>query len=165
MGKIRDSSCEIGRYCEELTNLALCFDITHSLKQQYLKLVKLIEICYLFNMNSDVQTLYELAFADWEGLASGELMALEEKGLGLLGRLISGYFKEFGVKTKSIEIEEQCFQFSSVFEMLRFIQWVSKYFLHSYVSSATTHQIFFRELIGNERYIEIKALMSEERQL
>jgi hypothetical protein len=47
--------------------------------------------------------------------------------------------------------------------MVRFIQYIKHSFLHDFISHSVAHQIFFKELIKHEHYIDIKALMSEER--
>lgn len=45
------------------------------------------------------------------------------------------------------------------------MHFLKRNFLHDFINSPTTHQIFFKELIKHQRYPEIKALLAEERQM
>jgi hypothetical protein len=47
--------------------------------------------------------------------------------------------------------------------MLRFVHFLKQNYLHDFISNSATHQVFFHQLITHERYVEIKALLSEEK--
>lgn len=92
LNKLKSGRSQIGRYGDYLCKLAEQFDVTPSVRDKFIKFIKVIQLFFVFNIDWEVNTTYDLIYDNFNTGSREQNGSIKQVGINLIKQIIAHYF-------------------------------------------------------------------------